>query len=271
MDTTINYKLPSKKLKHKATFMVLIAFVSVGLSIYLDFDPSLFFTEGHHIINLLGDMLPPNLEILWKKTNIYTAILETMGMAFLGSVFGGILAIIIGFLAAKNTTPAPIVRTFSKILLSFQRVTPSLVIILVFMIAVGIGPFAGMLTLVFTTVGMFGKLFSDTIEEIEPEPIEATYATGATKLQVIKYCIVPQVSPSFIANLFFSFDINLRAAIALGIFGGGGIGFELHLAMKMLRYKDALALMLFTIVLIVFFEKISDFLRNRILEKQSLK
>ena len=93
----------------------------------------------------------------------------------------------------------------------------------------------------------------------------------ASKLQVIKYCIIPQVLPSFTANLFYAFDVNLRSAIGLGIFGGGGIGFEIHMAMKMLRYKDALALILFTIILISIFEKFSDYLRAQILNEQTLK
>lgn len=269
--TKPNYILPSEKLKKRVTIFSILSVVIVALSIILQLNPLLFFTDGHHLINLLGEMFPPNIEILWEKRNIFSSILETLAMAFLGTFIGGGIALFIAFLAARNTSPHPVVRMFFRFLMSIERVIPKLVIILVFVIAVGLGAFAGMLTLAISTIGMFGKLFADAIEEVEQEPVEATYATGASKLQVIKYCIIPQVLPSFTSNLFYAFDVNLRSAIGLGIFGGGGIGFEIHMAMKMLRYKDALALILFTIVLISLFEKISDFLRSQILSDQPLK
>ena len=250
--------VPSKKLKRKAVIFTVLSVIIVVLSIILELNPILFFTDGHHVVNLLGEMFPPNIEMLWQRKNIFSSILETLAMAFLGTFLGGSIALLIAFLAANNTSPHPILRFVFRSMMSIERVIPKLVIILVFVIAVGLGPFAGMLTLTISTIGMFGKLFADAIEEIDPEPVEATYATGATKLQVIKYCIIPQVLPSFTANMFYAFDVNLRSAIGLGIFGGGGIGFEIHMAMKMLRYKDALALILFTIILISVFEKFSD-------------
>lgn len=266
-----SYLLPTKKLKKRALIFSILTAVVLGLSIILELDPTLFFTDGHHLFNLLGEMLPPNVSILWERKNIFSSILETLAMAFVGTCFGGGIALLISFLAASNTSPHPIVRAIFRGLMSMERVIPKLVIILVFVIAVGLGPFAGMLTLTIGTIGMFGKLFADAIEEVDEGPVEATYATGATKLQVIKYCFIPQVLPSFTANLFYAFDVNLRSAIGLGIFGGGGIGFEIHMAMKMLRYKDALALILFTIVIISIFEKFSDYLRGKILGQQTLK
>ncbi|MEM7108752.1 MAG: phosphonate ABC transporter, permease protein PhnE [Bacteroidota bacterium] len=262
--------LPFEKLKKRVTVFSVFAIIVVAISIQLDFNPVLFFTEGHHLVNLLGEMLPPNIEVLWKRSNVFTSILETLAMAFLGTVLGGFMALAVAFLAANNTSPSSLVRSFCRLLMSLERVIPKLVMILVFVIALGLGPFAGMVTLCISTIGMFGKLFADAIEEVDVEPVEALYAIGANKLQAIKFSIIPQVVPSFIANLFYSFDVNLRAAIGLGIFGGGGIGFEIHMAMKMLRYSDALALILFTIVLITFFEKISDVLRAKILKSETL-
>lgn len=265
------YTVPSKKLKRRAVIFTVVSIIVVALSIILELNPILFFTDGHYLINLLGEMFPPNIEILWQKKTIFSSILETLAMAFLGTFIGGGIALLIAFLAANNTSPHPIIRFIFRSLMSIERVIPKLVIILVFVIAVGLGPFAGMLTLTISTIGMFGKLFADAIEEIDPEPVEATYATGATKLQVIKYCMIPQVLPSFTANFFYAFDVNLRSAIGLGIFGGGGIGFEIHMAMKMLSYKDALALILFTVILISIFEKFSDYLRSHLLNEETLK
>lgn len=262
--------LPSEKFKKRVTLFSIASIAIVAVCIQLDFNPVLFFTDGHHLINLLGEMLPPKIEVLWAKRNVFTSILETLAMAFMGTVIGGAGALIVAFFAAKNTSPTPVLRAIFRLAMSLERVIPKLVMILVFVIALGLGPFAGMITLCVSTIGMFGKLFADAIEEVDVEPVEAVYAIGANKLQAIRYSIIPQVIPSFISNLFYAFDVNLRAAIGLGIFGGGGIGFEIHMAMKMLRYSDALALILFTILLITFFEKISDYLRSRIMKEETL-
>ena len=265
------YLMPSKKFKRKATFYSVLACVILTTCIYLEFNPILFFTDFHYIVSLISEMMPPNFSILWTNKSIWFSILQTISMAFLGTLLGGCFAIFLAFLAASNTTPSQTLRLVIRTLLSIERVIPSLIVVLVFVIAVGLGAFAGMLTLIVGTVGMFGKLFSEAIETVDNSPAEAIYSVGASKLQVIRYAIIPQVLPSFIANFLYALDINIRAAIGLGIFGGGGIGFELHMAMRMLRYQDALPLILFTIVLVIAVEKLSDFLRRRILGEGRLK
>jgi phosphonate transport system permease protein len=235
----------------------------VGLSVYFRFEPLLLITDFHYMVDLLAEMTPPNFEVLWTRQKIFSSVLQTLSMAFLGTIIGGGVAMGLAFFAARNTSPHPTVRFIIRTLLSVERVIPNLVIILVFLIAVGLGPFAGMLSIAVGTTGMFGKLFADAIEGADGDPVEAVYAVGANKLQVIRFSIVPQVLPSFIANLFYAFDVNLRAAIGLGVFGGAGIGFEIHMAMKLMRYRDALALIFFTIILICLFEKASDYLRKK--------
>lgn len=263
--------MPSKKFKTKATWLTIIALIVAGLSVYLKFDFLLLFTDFHYMVALVQEMTPPNFSVLVTKEGVLSSILQTISMAFLGTIIGGMTAMVLAFFAAKNTTPHPAIRHVVKMLFATERVIPSLVVILVFLIAVGLGPFAGMLSLAVGSIGMFGKLFSDAIEQVDQEPVEAIYAVGAGKLQVIRFGIIPQVLPSFIGNLFYAFDINMRAAIGLGIFGGGGIGYEIHMAMQMLRYQDALALIFFTIVLISLFEKISDFLRSKVIGRETLK
>ncbi|HET6253960.1 MAG TPA: phosphonate ABC transporter, permease protein PhnE [Puia sp.] len=265
------YTLPSTRYKRKATVFSLIAILTVGICIYLGFDPLMLFTEFHYVVDLAGNMLPPNFEMFRSNGHVWRAILETICMAFLGTIYGGSIAFVLAFLAASNTMPAWAIRQVVRFCLSLMRVIPSLVIILVFVVAIGLGPFAGMLTLVWTTIGTFGQLFTQIIENLEPAPSDAIYAIGASRVQVIRYSILPQIFPSFIANLLYSFDINMRAALAMGIFGGGGIGFELYMAMRVLRYKDALALICFTIVLITIMEKLSDHLRKKVLGAATLK
>jgi phosphonate transport system permease protein len=211
-------------------------------------------------------MLPPNFDALWSTSSIGFSFLQTMSIAFLGTLYGGLIAIIAAFLAAYNTMPIKAIRWFALLSLSLLRVVPALVVVLIYVLAVGIGAFAGLLTLITITVAFFGKLFTEMIENTEIPPSEAIYSVGASQVQVIRYSVIPQMLPTFIANLLFAFDLNVRVAVWLGVFGGGGIGFQLYLAMRVLHYKDATAYIFFIIVLVFLVEKVSDFLRRKILQ-----
>jgi len=263
--------LPSQKYKRKVTIFSIAAVVVSLACAYLNFNPIGFFTEFHFVRDLLGEMFPPNYQVLAENSSIAYSILQTLSMAFLGTIYGGIIAILMAFLAASNTMPYRIVRIIVQVVVSLIRVIPTLVVVLIFVIAVGPGAFAGVLTLVFTTIGTFGKLFADIIDNSENPPGEAIYSVGATRLQVIRYSIIPQILPTFIANLLYAFDVNMRAAIGLGNFGGGGIDFELQLAKSVLHYKEVTALVTIIIVMVILAEKLSDYLRRRILGEGKLK
>lgn len=257
--------------RRRAMTLGIIALLVAAASLYMGFDPTMLFTEFHYVIDLFQSMSPPNMNVIWHDETIGRAVLETLSTAFLGTLIGGSFAVILAFLAADNTMPHRPVRLLVRFFLSIDRVIPPLFIILVFVAAVGLGPFAGMLALVLSTMGTFGQLFTEIIENSEPAPADAIYSVGATRTQVIRFVILPQVLPSFTANLFFAFDINIRVAISLGIFGGGGIGFQLFQAMRLLHYHDACALILLTMLLIIGSEKLSDLLRSRLLNRGSLK
>jgi phosphonate transport system permease protein len=271
MKQTIHYAFSPESYRQRATVFGMIA-LGVGMAcIFMGFDPTMLFTEFHYVIDLTKSMTPPNFPLLWRDSTIGVSLLETLSMGFLRTVFGGGLAIALAFMAAENTNPLRWVRGFVKLILSVQRVIPSLFIILIVIAAVGLGPFAGMLTLVFSTIGTFGQLFTDIIENTESAPADAIYAAGANRWQVIRFVILPQTLPSFTANLFYAYDINIRTAIGLGIFGGGGGGFQLFQAMRLLHYRDALALICLTMGLIILTEKMSDALRARLLGRGALK
>lgn len=257
--------------RRRATAFSLIAVAVTGASLYMGFDPGMLFSEFHYVAELFGSMTPPNIPLLWTDKTIGMAVLETLSMAFLGTLFGGGAGMMLAFLAAENTMPLRLVRTLVRLFLSVERVIPPLFVILVFVVAIGLGPFAGALTLIVSTIGTFGQLFTEIIENTESAPADAVYSAGASRVQVVRYVILPQVLPSFTANLFYAFDINIRAAIGLGIFGGGGVGFQLFQAMRVLHYRDALALILLTVALIVTTEKCSDALRSRLLSRGPLK
>ncbi len=259
---------PSEKYRRKVTLVAAVTVVVWIACIYIEFNPFGFFSELHFVRDLLGEMLPPNFDALWNNSSVGFSFLQTMSMAFLGTLYGGLIAIVMAFLAANNTMPIRAIRFFALFSLSILRVIPALVVVLIYVIAVGIGTFAGVLTVVTVTIATFGKLFTEMIENAEMPPSEAIYSVGASQVQVIRYSIIPQMLPTFIANLLYSFDINVRVAVWLGVFGGGGIGFQLYLAMRVLHYKDATAYIFFIIVLVILVEKVSDFLRRRILQSR---
>jgi phosphonate transport system permease protein len=262
--------LPSRKLRRMILILLATAFVLSLLFSYLNMGPSSFVVDLRFIVDLLQQMFPPNLAVLWTKPAILLSLIETLSMAFLGTLGGGALALFFAFFAATNTTPHPVVRIIVRTLLVVDRSVPHLIVILVLLIAVGIGPFAGMLALTFGSVGMYGKFFADSIEQAEKGTMESVESLGSTRLQTIRYAVLPQVMPSFVANLFYAFDYNLRAAIPLGVFGGGGIGFQLAFANGLLHYKDVLAYTILIVVMITAMERISDWVRRGIITQPQL-
>jgi phosphonate transport system permease protein len=262
--------LPSRKLRMAVLYILATAVVIVLLFAYLGLSPSSFIVDFHFVVDLIQQMLPPNIALFWTNSRVLLSLIETLSMAFLATVFGGAIAMFLAFFAATNTAPHPWIRLGVRTLLVMNRSVPHLIVILVLLIAVGIGPFAGMLALIFGSIGMYGKFFADSIEQADKGMVESVQSVGSTRLQVIRYAVLPQVMPSFVANLFYAFDYNLRAAIPLGIFGGGGIGFELAFANGLLHYKDVLAYTILIVVMINGMERISDWVRRSIITQPML-
>lgn len=261
-------ELPSSKFKRKSTVFLIALSIFLFLSYLLNFNPILLIQDFDQIIDMATEMLPPRISVVWSRPRILSSLAETFAMSFLGSIIGCGFAFLLALLSAKTTAPLKWLSPIIKFFLSIERVVPSLIILLFFLIAVGLGPFAATLAIAMGTIGTFGKLFKDNLEQIEKGQIDGLKLTGASHLQVIRYAIIPQATPSLVSNAFYAFDVNMRRAVALGIFGGGGIGYELHIFMKTLNYKSAMGIIVLIIVLIALLEKISDFLRQTIIGKE---
>lgn len=170
-------------------------------------------------------------------------IVETVFLALMGTTLAIVAAIPLSFLGAKNlmarnplgTSIYYAVRTFFNIMRSIEP----LILAIVFTVWVGLGPFAGVLALALHSVAALGKLYSEQIESIDPGPIEAITATGATPLQVVRYAVVPQIVPPFIAFTIYRWDTNVRMSTVIGFVGGGGIGFVLQQYINLLQYRQA--------------------------------
>jgi phosphonate transport system permease protein len=232
--------------------------------------PILFWEGIPHFINLVGEMFPPNWGV-FSRGKILWSILETLSMAFVGTFLGAVGAFFFGLFGASNISPSKVIREGTKRVLAAERSIPPLIYILLLVVVIGLGPFAGMIVIALGTVGMLGKLFAEAIENIDPKPLESLESTGATRIQMVRYAVLPQVIPSLIANTLYRFDINLRVALFLGVVGGGGIGVNLQMAMSLFQYADALAITVVTLVLIWIAEKISDRLRKKVIGREILQ
>jgi phosphonate transport system permease protein len=219
-------------------------------------------------IDLLGHMFPPDWEAF---PELMGPALETVQIAFVGTVFGVSLALIVSLLAAGNVNPNHVVRSFVRGLLSLERALPDLIVILFFVVIVGMGAFPGVMAVAVSSVGMLGKLFADAIEEIDPRPLEALVAVGASKAQVIRFAVLPQVVPSLIANTLFRFDVNMRMSTFLGVVGAGGIGFNLIMSFRLMEYRTALSVIIVILILLIVCEKFSDALRKKVFGQEVLR
>lgn len=259
------YELPSRKAQRQWMVLGGAVLSLVALTVALRVNPLDLITQFHHIADLADRMFPPHTAVLWDWT-LWSSIVETLAMAVFGSIVGGSLALLTGLLAAANTTPHPAIRRLIRAAISVERAVTAFFILMILLVALGIGPLATAITLVLSTIGVFGRLFADAIEQAEPLPCEALVATGASPLQVVVFGVLPQVLPALLGLALFAFEVNLRAAITLGIFGGGGLGFQLHVANGALRYRDVLGYALMTILLVTLVERASDAIRRRLLQ-----
>lgn len=263
--TATSYKLPSRSFKERLALVFISVSCIVALFIAMDVNPFVIFTEFEFVKLLASEMFPPRIGLLFESKGLYDSIGETVSAAFLGTLFGGTFALAVSFFAAQNTAPSKWLRSVTRTLFSIERAIPEFATLLVIIAIVGVGPFTSTLALTIASVGFCGRLCADAIENIDARPVEGLSVVGSSRWQSIRYAVLPQVGPSFVSTMFYMFDVNLRRAIVLGYFGGGGLGFELERSKGMLQYKDMLAYTIFIVVLVLLMERVSDFIRGRIL------
>ncbi len=210
----------------------------------------------------LSQAFPPDLS-RWQA--LAGAMYETLQMAFVGVGFGVILSLPVALLAARNTSPHPLVGGAARLMVAVCRTIPDLIWAMVFLGAVGFGPLAGILAIIVDTIGFCARFYSERIEEIKPGPAEALASTGAGKLGVIVGAILPEAFPSFVGTALYSVEKSVRAAVVLGLVGAGGIGVELRAAMNLFQYPQALTIILLILLVVIGCEQISTLIRRRVL------
>lgn len=207
--------------------------------------------------DIFSRMFPPRLDVLPK---LIDPAVETVQISIWGTTLGVLLSIPLGILAAKNVTPNRLTYVLGRQILNLLRAIPEMVMALIFVASVGLGPFPGVLAVAFHSTGMLGKFLADSIENVDPGPLEALTATGARSKQIFAYAIVPQILPEFVSLCLFRWEMNFRSSTVLGIVGAGGLGFELITSMRLFRYQEMTTI----ILLILAFVALVDFLASRI-------
>jgi phosphonate transport system permease protein len=193
-------------------------------------------------------------------------MIQSLEIAWIGTVIGAILSLPLGFFAAKNVSSG-LVSNFIRQVLNAIRAFPEVVLaIAIFIPIAGLGPVAGALAIGLHSVGTLGKLTAEVIEGIDPGPVEAARATGARPLQVQRWGVLPQVLPEIIAFWLYRFEINIRAAAILGVVGAGGIGFQLQQTLAFKRYELAGTAVIVVVVATILVDTVSGWLRRRIIE-----
>ncbi len=220
---------------------------------------------GQIALNILKGIFQPDLSFLFdfSTKGVPYLMLETICIAFLGTIVGAVISIPLAFISASNLTPKPIAFA-GRIIIMAVRTIPAFVYGLMFIRVTGPGAFAGLLTMGVCSVGMISKMYIEAIEDLDVHVVESLDASGCDTWQKIRYGILPQLLPNFASTAIYRFDINLRDATILGMVGAGGFGAPLIFAMNAYRWNEAGAILAGLIILILIIEYISTRIRVKL-------
>ena len=216
-------------------------------------------------LKIIAGMLTPDATLLFdfSTSGVAYLLLETMCIAFLGTIVGAVISIPLSFLASSNLVPAPIAVGMRMVIMAIRTI-PALVYGLMFIRVTGPGAFAGLMTMSLCSIGMVSKMFIESIENLDTRILESMDAAGCTVFQKIRHGIIPQLSADFLSTVIYRFDMNLRDATVLGLVGAGGIGAPLIFAMSAYKWHQVGAILLGLIILILFIEWISTKIRTKL-------
>jgi phosphonate transport system permease protein len=240
----------------------------------------LFSRDGlGQILIYLAKLVPPDfspnvLREAWKGT------IETFAISFMGTLMAVAIALAIVFFASRNLIYSGLLYEMepkqgwkrsarmipylaAKSLLNILRTIPEMVWALIFVFLVGLGPFPGVLALGVHTGGVLGKLFGEVLEDVDSQPIESLQSTGASRLQILFYGILPQVLPQFISYTLYRWEVNIRVAAVLGLVGAGGLGQRIHIAISLFLENQLLTLILAVYILVTVVDYLSAYLRRK--------
>ena len=243
-------------------FIILIVLLLIVVSIDLEIDfTSLLSNSFKYFADIFSRMLPPDFS---NFSSLVYSMIETIEIAILGTFIAIVLSIPLALLSAKNIAPNILVFFIARTITVFFRAIPEFIIAMILVIAIGFGAMPGVLALGIHTMGFLAKFYAEDIEHVNKGPIEALESSGASRIQVIAFAIIPQIIPSFVANNLYILDRNIRMATMLGIVGAGGIGYELQSSFRMFEYQKVSAIIIIIFVTIFIIDNLSSFIRSKI-------
>lgn len=234
--------------------VVVVALASTGF-----FDLQRFIEAGPAFRQLSAEMIPPDFS-RWQSW--LRPLADTLAMSIAGTALAVVLSLPLALLAAPNTSPNRGVAFVVRTVLALLRSVPEIILGVLFVAAVGFGALPGVLALALHSVGMVGKFYAEAIEHVDPKPLEAARAAGATPFQVITHAVLPQVLPQLADVTIYRWEYHFRASAVLGIVGAGGIGFELMAALRLLNYDQVSAILLAILLCVVIVDSIGAWLRT---------
>lgn len=228
------------------------------------FRPQLLVEGWAGMADFLAEAVPPDTD--WQRVlkPSLQATMVTLWIGLLGTTLSVPFALLLAVLGARNTTPNSVVYQVSRAILSFFRAVPDIVFALIFVTAVGLGPFAGVLALICHNTGVMGKLWAEAMEEVDPGPQQALRTAGANGIQQVANATLPLVIAQWTGLLLYRFDVNVRSSLVLGLVGAGGIGLLINRSIKNFQFDEMLTHILVVLVLIIVVDQVSAFIRKRL-------
>jgi len=254
-----------------AALMVAAHVGEVELAAFIDGIPGF----ANYFMDIAPVLRPDHLftdlcEWYWAIDRWLLLLWDTVLIAFLGTVLGGIGGLVLSFPAAHNLSPSRSIYFFTRRFLELARAVPELVYAMMFVFAFGIGPFAGVLAIAIHTMGALGKLFAEVNENADFAPLDGVRAAGANWAQSMRLAVLPQVLPNMASYALLRFEINVRGAAVIGIVGAGGIGQELLFVIRQFIYADISAIVLMIIVTVSLIDIGCERLRHRLIGQETL-
>ena len=256
-------KLPPKLQKKRWLDFLALGLVAVGLMWAWHgaemYRIPMLWTDRNNMGEYLSEFFPPDFRY-WK---LYLAeMIVTIKLALWGTALAIVFSIPLGLMCSENIAPWWIVQPTRRLMDAFRAIN-EIVFAMLFVVAVGLGPFAGVMAVFIHTTGVLAKLFSEAVEAIEEGPVEGIRATGANKIEEIIYGVIPQIMPLWVSYSLYRFESNVRSATILGIVGAGGIGMVLYEAIRGFQYAQTCAIMILIVVTVVLLDFVSQYLRKR--------
>ncbi len=251
-------KVRRRKLFLQTSVWLAISALVLWAMRWSEFDSGALFSSGERFAEFFSRLVPPD----WSVAQlVFRSTIETLMIALAGTTLAVVVALPLGFLAAANVSPAWVSQPI-KWLLGLIRSIPLIVVAMLFVAAVGLGPFPGMLAIAFHSIGMLGKFYAEEFETAERGILQAVSGTGATWTQTVRYGLWPQSIPQVVAFTVYRLEMNFRDAAVLGLVGAGGVGYYILLYVRGFQYEKVAVLLLVIILVVLALDTLTFWIRR---------